>query len=62
MQKNNQIISIEAKLKIFEDEPNKTYWHSKKQKKYYFMEAKLENFKGEPNKTYINQKKPKKIR
>jgi hypothetical protein len=43
MQKNNQIISIEAKLKNFKGKPNKTYRCSKKPRNNQIisMEAKL---------------------
>jgi hypothetical protein len=62
MQKNNQIISLEAKLENFKDEPNKTYINSKKPKKSdYFYESQIEKFKEESNKTYIiSEKKTKK--
>jgi hypothetical protein len=45
MQKNNQIISREAKLEIFKDEPNKTYINLKKPKKLdYIYESQIEKF------------------
>ena len=44
MQKNNQIISIEAKLEIFKDEPNKTYTFKKSKKKGLFYGSQIGKF------------------